>query len=129
MISFLQKRVGSCICRGEAIALDDLRTEQYVRIRFVDLITERIGTFWLFQNGGWAAYGIILALKYYQAVEAERRRVLAAESAAREAELRALRCQIHPHFLFNTLKAISTLVIEGHTEAATAMITRLAGHI
>ena len=72
----------------------------------------------------WSA--LYFGIKYYQAVEAERRRVLAAEAAARDAELRALRYQVHPHFLFNTLNAISTLVVEGHQEAATAMITRLA---
>ncbi len=72
----------------------------------------------------WSA--LYFGIKYYEAVEAERRRVLAAESAARDSELRALRYQIHPHFLFNTLNAISTLVLEGHREAATAMITRLA---
>jgi two-component system sensor histidine kinase AlgZ len=72
----------------------------------------------------WSA--LYFGIKYYEAVEAGRRRVLAAESAARDAELRALRYQVHPHFLFNTLNAISTLVIEGEREAATAMITRLA---
>src|ERR1051325_7496945 len=72
----------------------------------------------------WSA--LYFGIKYSQAVEAERRRVLAAESAARDAELRALRYQVHPHFLFNTLNAISTLVIEGDREAATAMIARLA---
>ena len=72
----------------------------------------------------WSA--LYFGIKYYQTVEAERRRVLAAESAARAAELRALRYQVHPHFLFNTLNAISTLVIEGERESATAMITRLA---
>lgn len=49
-----------------------------------------------------------------------------AEASAREAELRALRYQIHPHFLFNTLNAISTLVIQGQSTAAVSMITRLA---
>ncbi|HLN98809.1 MAG TPA: histidine kinase [Pyrinomonadaceae bacterium] len=72
----------------------------------------------------WSA--LYFGIKYYQTVEAERRRVLAAEKLARESELRALRYQIHPHFLFNTLNAISTLVVEGHTEAASSMISRLA---
>jgi two-component system sensor histidine kinase AlgZ len=52
--------------------------------------------------------------------------VLAAEHSAREAELRALRYQVHPHFLFNTLNAISTLVVEAKNEAAVSMIARLA---
>jgi len=70
--------------------------------------------------------GLYFGVKYYQALEAESRRALAAEASAREAELRALRYQIHPHFLFNTLNAISTLVVEGNGPNATRMIARLA---
>lgn len=73
----------------------------------------------------WSA--LYFGIKYYLATEAERHRALSAEKSAREAELRALRYQVHPHFLFNTLNAISTLVVEGQTEAATNMITQLAG--
>ncbi len=72
----------------------------------------------------WSA--LYFGIKYYLAVEAERHRALSAEKLVRDAELRALRYQVHPHFLFNTLNAISTLVIEGQTEGATAMISRLA---
>jgi two-component system sensor histidine kinase AlgZ len=72
----------------------------------------------------WCA--LYFGIKYYQALEVERHRVLLAEASARDAELRALRYQVHPHFLFNTLNAISTLVIEGHSTAAVTMISRLA---
>jgi two-component system LytT family sensor kinase len=72
----------------------------------------------------WSA--LYFGVKYYQALEAERRRTLAAEALAHEAELRALRYQIQPHFLFNTLNAISTLVVEGNGVSATRMIARLA---
>jgi Histidine kinase len=72
----------------------------------------------------WSA--LYFGIKYYQTVEAERRRVLVAERSARESELRALRYQVHPHFLFNTLNAISTLVIEGNNDTAALMISRLA---
>ena len=72
----------------------------------------------------WSA--LYFGIKYYQAVEVEQRRALAAEKSARESELRALRYQVHPHFLFNTLNAISTLVTEGQNKAATSMISRLA---
>jgi LytS/YehU family sensor histidine kinase len=72
----------------------------------------------------WAA--LYFGIKYYRTVEDERRRALAAQRHAREAELRALRYQIHPHFLFNTLNAISTLVTEAENETAVGMISRLA---
>ena len=49
----------------------------------------------------------------------------AAHALARDAELRALRYQINPHFLFNTLNTVSSLVAEGRPEAATHMLARL----
>ena len=72
----------------------------------------------------WCA--LYFGIKYYEAIDAERCRVIGAERSARESELRALRYQVQPHFLFNTLNAISTLVVEGKNESATTMISRLA---
>lgn len=62
----------------------------------------------------------------YRALEGERVRVREALALAREAELRALRYQLHPHFLFNTLNAISTLITEKRSTAANHMLVRLA---
>ena len=72
----------------------------------------------------WAA--LYFGIKHYEQMEAERRRMLAMEASARDAQLRALRYQVQPHFLFNTLNAISTLVVEGNSQSATTMISRLA---
>lgn len=44
----------------------------------------------------------------------------------KESQLRALKMQINPHFLFNTLNGISVLVSKGNTEKATEMIRRLS---
>ena len=49
-----------------------------------------------------------------------------AESSAREAQLTMLRYQLNPHFLFNTLNAIQSLVTSRQTERATGMITALS---
>jgi LytS/YehU family sensor histidine kinase len=49
-----------------------------------------------------------------------------AQSMAREMQLRALRYQLQPHFLFNTLNAISTLVLDDQPRVATQMINHLA---
>ena len=45
---------------------------------------------------------------------------------AHQARLRALQSQLEPHFLFNTLNAISTLVAEGHNSDAVRMIARVS---
>ena len=45
---------------------------------------------------------------------------------AHEAQLKMLRYQLNPHFLFNTLNAISTLVLDRDNELANVMVTRLS---
>jgi len=47
-------------------------------------------------------------------------------SAAKAAELRSLRYQVNPHFLFNTLNSLSALVMTGKTEAAETMIQTIS---
>jgi signal transduction histidine kinase len=65
-------------------------------------------------------------IKHYQALAQERERTLAAQAEAHHARLRALRYQLNPHFLFNTLNAVSTLVVEQRNREAAAMIARLS---
>jgi len=59
-------------------------------------------------------------------LELERRRADRADALAQAAQLRALQSQLEPHFLFNTLNGISSLVVEGRSDAAAAMIARLS---
>jgi signal transduction histidine kinase len=47
-------------------------------------------------------------------------------SAAKAAELRSLRYQVNPHFLFNTLNSLSALVMTGKTERAERMIQTIS---
>ena len=58
-------------------------------------------------------------------MQQQRERMLRAESELREARLIALRHQLNPHFLFNALNAVSTLVLERDSERATRMLSRI----
>lgn len=58
-------------------------------------------------------------------VESEQIRRLGAEAEAREAQLKMLRYQLNPHFLFNTLNNISALVKFQESEKAHRMIVQL----
>jgi two-component system LytT family sensor kinase len=52
--------------------------------------------------------------------------LLEARALAQQAELKMLRYQINPHFLFNTLNAVSALIVTGQSQAADEMIAKLA---
>ena len=69
---------------------------------------------------------LYVGAREHMQLQAERERALRAEALASGARLQALRYQINPHFLFNTLNAVSTLVVERQTADATRMIARLS---
>ena len=72
-----------------------------------------------------AVVGLSYALGYYRESQARALKAANLETSLIEARLRTLEAELHPHFLFNTLHAISTLV---HTdpESADRMISRLS---
>ena len=70
--------------------------------------------------------GLYFGIKYYQLLQEEKQKSILASARAHEAQLRMLRYQLNPHFLFNTLNAISTLVLEKDTNNANRMLTRLS---
>jgi len=59
---------------------------------------------------------------YYMSLQQARLHLSQAQAAARDAELRALRLQVNPHFLFNTLNAISALVSAQSNREANRML-------
>ena len=66
----------------------------------------------------------LLVLESQQRREALRR--TEAESAARESQLQLLRYQLNPHFLFNTLNAVTALISTRRAEEAKNMLFRLS---
>jgi two-component system LytT family sensor kinase len=70
--------------------------------------------------------GLYFGIKYYQMLQRESQQVLRITAMAHQAQLKMLRYQLNPHFLFNTLNAISTLILEHDAGRADLMVTRLS---
>ena len=81
----------------------------------------------------WAVLGIQSALRYYRQYQEREQRTLRLELRASEletvatrAQLSALKMQLQPHFLFNTLNAIVVLVRQRKGREAEEMLARLS---
>jgi two-component system sensor histidine kinase AlgZ len=100
--------------RGFALALDGAGV-------FPGLVAKQSAAAPLLLGLGVALYLLAAALHYvivaFEASRTLERRALEFEIASREAELRALRAQIHPHFLFNSLNSINALIASRPEEA------------
>lgn len=70
----------------------------------------------------WAILGATYAFDYYKKYRERELRASQLEAQLSQANLQALRMQLQPHFLFNTLNAIATLVRDNQNKAAIEMI-------
>lgn len=77
--------------------------------------------------GAWSA--LYYAINFYIQVEEQNDQLIRLEAQATSAQLAMLRYQLNPHFLFNTLNSISTLVLLKQTEPANAMLSRLSAFL
>ena len=75
----------------------------------------------------WSA--LYYSINFYLLLEEQSDRLLRLESQASNAQLAMLRYQLNPHFLFNTLNSISTLVLLKQTDRANAMLSRLSSFL
>ena len=73
----------------------------------------------------YAILGAIYAFDYYGKYRAHELKASQLQAQLAQAQLQALKMQLHPHFLFNTLHAISSLM-RRDVEAAERMIARLS---
>lgn len=94
-----------------------------------DVVTLALGVYFIDMMllGAWSA--LYYAINYYLQVEEQADRLERLEAQATSAQLAMLRYQLNPHFLFNTLNSISTLVLLRQTEPANAMLTRLSSFL
>ena len=120
---FLELRAfGWCVVYGAVATF----VSELVKLRSVRLV-------WANFLDNWLPFSVVFFLwctlyfgtKQWQQAAHERARVVQAESELREARLSALRYQLNPHFLFNSLNAVSTLVLEGNVSAATRMLAQI----
>ena len=77
--------------------------------------------------GAWSA--LYYAINLFLQVEEQTDRLIRLEAQATSAQLAMLRYQLNPHFLFNTLNSISTLVLTEKTQPANAMVTKLSSFL
>jgi two-component sensor histidine kinase len=114
---------------GDEVSADGVRhrfapiSEEVKRQRVIRLIADGLVT-WYFFFAAWASFYI--AMSSANRLRTAERRLSRAERQAQAAQLRALRYQVNPHFLFNTLNSLSSLVMARREEEAERMIVNLS---
>jgi sensor histidine kinase YesM len=88
----------------------------------------------MLEFGGWLLFSIatmyvftaiFFIMLYNNRLQKEHEMLLRAQTSAKEAQLEMLRYQLNPHFMFNTLNAISTLIYKNENDKANEMLDRL----
>jgi len=88
----------------------------------------------MLEFGGWLLFSlatmfvwtsIFFVMLYNTKLQKEHEMLLRAQTATKEAQLQMLRYQLNPHFMFNTMNAISTLIYKNENEKANEMLDKL----
>ncbi|PCK08609.1 MAG: hypothetical protein COA42_08375 [Alteromonadaceae bacterium] len=69
---------------------------------------------------------IYYGVHYHLLLVAEREKHLISQAQSKEAQLKMLRYQLNPHFMLNTMNAISTLILKRDNETAFDMVEKLS---
>ena len=88
----------------------------------------------MLEFGGWLMFSlttmfvwtaIFFIMLYNTKLQKEHERLLRAQTSAKDAQLQMLRYQLNPHFMFNTMNAISTLIYKHENDKANEMLDKL----
>lgn len=88
----------------------------------------------MLEFGGWLLFSvatmyifnaIFFIMLYNNKLQKEHEMLLRAQTSAKAAQLEMLRYQLNPHFMFNTLNAISTLIYKNENDKANEMLDKL----
>jgi sensor histidine kinase YesM len=124
--------VGVCIAAFIFSAFDSLLGGEIIRLF---MSAHRIPRDWVnmtvsnFISFSWlyGLLGSVYVILQANAVMREREmQLMEARALAQAAQLTALRLQLNPHFLFNTLNAISSLIVTGRNSQGEAMLSKLS---
>lgn len=88
----------------------------------------------MLEFGGWLLFSlttlfvwtaIFFVLLYNTQLQKKHELLLRAQTSAKDAQLQMLRYQLNPHFMFNTMNAISTLILKNENDKANEMLDKL----
>jgi len=108
---------------GDELEVNLPPVEEIIASKMPRLIADGTVT-WYFLLAAWCAFFIAMTQQHRTRVT--ELRLAEAETAAHAAQVRALRYQVNPHFLFNTLNSLSSLVMSGRADRAEEMLMALS---
>ena len=108
---------------GDELEVNLPPMEEMIASKMPRLIADGTVT-WYFLLAAWCAF--FIAMTQQHRTRLTELRLAEAETAAHAAQVRALRYQVNPHFLFNTLNSLSSLVMSGRSDRAEEMLMALS---
>lgn len=109
------------------IKLASYKTVVYHQVWYENLNMLEFGGWFLFSVSTmfiWTA--IFFIMLYNNKLQKEHEMLLRAQTSAKESQLQMLRYQLNPHFMFNTINAISTLIYRKENDTAGEMLDKLS---
>lgn len=97
---------------------DELSTSLY-RVHFTSRFHANVLAYW-------TILGVYYAYDYYRKYRSREQQAISLQLQLAQANLRALKMQLHPHFLFNTLNSVAALVRKNENKTAVKMLVQLS---